>query len=140
MALRKEGLKDAALFVLRAAGFMLFYLHGLGKLKDAYGHFAHGSEWQFAGLVSQTGLPVTTLLALFATFAEGVASLGLAAGLWTRYSALVVTASMSGAIYLHLKTGTKPELALMYWAISFLFIFMEPGRFAIDSWRRGGRR
>src|SRR5262249_41866246 len=138
---RREGLREAALFVLRAAGgFMLFYLHGLDKLKGAYDHFAHGAEWQLPGYVSATGLPFVTLLALFATFAEGIASLALGAGLFTRYSALIVTASMTGALFVHAKTSTKPELAILYWVIALTFVFVEPGRFAIDSMRGGRRR
>jgi uncharacterized membrane protein YphA (DoxX/SURF4 family) len=117
---------------------MLFYFHGLDKLKGAYAHYAHGAEWQFPGIVAGTGLPMVTLLALFATFAESIAAALMAAGLWTRYAAFIVMASMTGAIYHHAKTASRPELALLYWLIAFLFVFQEPGRFALDSLR--GRR
>jgi len=143
MAVRREGMKNLAVFTIRAAtGFMLFYFHGLDKLKGAYGHFAHGSEWQFPEMLSGVGLPLATLLALYATFAEGIASLALGAGLWTRYAGAAITASMLGAIYFHMKTSSRPELAVLYGAIALLFAFVDPGRFSIDALRsgRGSRR
>src|SRR5262249_48557552 len=107
---RGEGLRDAGLLAVRAGGgFLLFYLHGLDKLKFAYQHFAHGAEWQVPGIIAGAGLPLATVLALFATFAEGIASLFLAGGLLTRYAAIIVTLSMAGALYTHIKGGTLGE-------------------------------
>jgi putative oxidoreductase len=140
MAARREGLRDAALLALRfSAGFMLFYLHGLDKLKGAYAHYAHGAEWGFPGHIASIGVPLATFAALFVTFAEGIASLFLAAGLFTRYAAMIVAAAMAGAVYYHAKTATKPELALIYMVIALLFVFHDPGRFALERFRRGRR-
>ena len=140
MTSRRAFLVDLALLIVRATGaFMLFYLHGLDKVKAAYDHYAHGAEWQFPAMIAGTHLPLPTLLALFATFAEGIASLFMGAGLWTQYAATVVAVSMTGAIFTHIQSSTRPELAVLYWVISLLFVFHEPGRFAIDS-KRTGRR
>ncbi|HMG33925.1 MAG TPA: DoxX family protein [Blastocatellia bacterium] len=139
MAVRGEAGRSIALLVVRAGcGAMLFYLHGLDKLKAAYGHFAHGAEWQFPDMIASAGLPMATALALYATFAEGIASLFLAAGALTRFAGLAIVLSMSGALYTHIKTSTKPELALLYLSVALIFVVIDPGRFALDSLR--GRR
>jgi len=140
MAVRGETGRSIALFLVRAGcGFMLFYLHGLDKLKAAYAHFAHGAEWQMPGMLASVGIPMVTLFALYATFAEGIASLFLAAGALTRYAAIVIVLSFLGAIYFHIKTSTRPELALLYLGVALVFVFVDPGRLAVDGMRRGRR-
>jgi len=140
MTSRGEALRSGILFLARAGcGTLLFYLHGLDKIKGAYGHFAHGNEWAFPGMVSSAALPMTTLLALYAVFAEGVASVFLTLGLFTRLAALAIVISMAGAVYFHMKTGTKPELALLYGLLAFPFVVIDPGRIAFDSLRRRRR-
>jgi putative oxidoreductase len=140
MTPRREGLRDAALFAVRfACGFMLFYMHGLDKLKGAYAHFAHGAEWGFPGHVAEMGLPMPTVFAVCAVIAEGIASLFLAAGLFTKYAAILVTLLMTGAVFSHIKAGQGGEMAVLYLVMAFLFIFHDPGRFALDSLRRRRR-
>jgi putative oxidoreductase len=85
------------------------------------------------------GLPMPTVFAVCAVIAEGVASLFLAAGLFTKYAAILVTLLMTGAVFSHIKAGQGGEMAVLYLVMAFLFIFHDPGRFALDSLRRRRR-
>jgi uncharacterized membrane protein YphA (DoxX/SURF4 family) len=113
---------DVGIFLIRfGAGLMLATLHGWGKVAAAYGNLARGQEWPFVG---------------------AVASLGLAAGLFTRYAAFFVLVNMTVAVYRHLTSDLRYELAALYGLIALGFVFVRPGNLSLDAWlgRRSRRR
>ncbi|MEW6212451.1 MAG: DoxX family protein [Acidobacteriota bacterium] len=131
-------LPDVSMFLLRAsAGLMLAFKHGDDKIAAAYGHLFQGQEWGFINGVANLGFPFPTFFAVCAAVAEFFGALFLAAGLFTRYAAALVTANMAVAVYNHLRSDMRFELAAMYGLVALAFIFTSPGRFSIDGLWRG---
>ncbi len=130
-------LPDAGLFLLRAcAGLMLAFKHGDDKIAAAYGYVFQGQEWGFVGAVAGMGFPLAGFFAVCAAVAEFFGALFLAAGLFTRYAAAAVTATMAVAVYRHMTTDMRFELAAMYGLVALAFVFTSPGRFSVDElWR-----
>jgi putative oxidoreductase len=127
---------DLFLLLLRAgAGLMLFGFHGLGKLQAAFG-LLQGREWTFVAFVEKFGFPFPVFFAVCAALAEGVGSLLLAAGLFTRYAAAAVGFTMLIAVAHHVRTDMRFELAAVYLLIALLFVFSPPGRFSLDARRK----
>jgi putative oxidoreductase len=126
---------DLFLLLLRlGAGLMLFGFHGYGKLKGALG-LLQGQEWPFVAFVGNFGFPVPAFFAVCAALAEGVGSLLLAAGLFTRYAAAAVGFTMLMAVTHHVRTDMRFELAAIYLLVALLFVFSPPGRFSLDARR-----
>jgi len=133
-----EYVPDTGLFLLRAsAGLMLAFKHGDDKIAAAYGHVFHGEDWGFVNVVANIGLPFATFFAVSAAMAEFFGALFLAAGLFTRYAAAVVTANMGVAVYTHLRGNMQFELAAMYGLVALAFVFTSPSRFSVDALWRG---
>ncbi|NIT61760.1 MAG: DoxX family membrane protein, partial [Aliifodinibius sp.] len=87
---------SAAIFRIFVAFFML-YGHGWGKLMSVF-----GGEFQF---LDPIGIGPTASLIL-AAFAEGICSLLIIAGFWTRLASLILTINMAVAVFLvHLPGG-----------------------------------
>ncbi len=129
---------DLALFLLRCGmGLMLALFNGWGLVAGAYANLFHGQEWKFIGFVSNFGFPFARFFAVCSALAEFVGGLLLAAGLFTRYAALLVAFNMSVAVYFHMKTDWRFELAAHYLLTAILFIFADPGRLSLDGWLRG---
>jgi putative oxidoreductase len=126
-----------ALLLRLGAGFMLAGWHGWGKIAAATAHFTQGRDWPFIGAVANLGFPFARFFALCAALAEFAGGLLLAAGLFTRYAAIFVAFTMLVAVYNHWKTATSFELAAIYGLIAIAFIFLPPGKFSLDAWRRG---
>jgi putative oxidoreductase len=127
---------DLAFALLRiVAGLQLFAFHGWNKLTAAYGHFAHGNNWMFAQGVGKLGFPFPVFFASLSTFAEGILSLFLVLGLLTRYAAAFIVINMAVAIYRHITSEWRFELAALYGFIALVFVLIPPGRFSIDAGR-----
>ncbi|MGM0546565.1 MAG: DoxX family protein [Bacteroidota bacterium] len=109
--------------------FLMFFGHGWGKLMDVF-------SWNIE-FGDPIGIGPTASLIL-AAFAEGICSLLIAAGFWTRFAALVLSINMFVAIFFfHIPNGDALfggyELAAFY-LISFIFIFLiGPGKYSVDS-------
>ncbi|MBN2731393.1 MAG: DoxX family protein [Balneolaceae bacterium] len=107
--------------------FFLFFGHGWGKLEMVF-----NGNFQF---LDPVGLGPTITL-IFAAFAEGICTILVFLGFYTRLAALFIIVNMAGAfLFVHL--GNDPfggmEMALMY-LVSFVVIFLlGPGKFAVDS-------
>ncbi len=126
---------DLALFLLRCGmGLMLALFNGWGMVTSAYANLFGGQEWGFIGFVEKLGFPFPRFFAVCAALAEFAGGLLLAAGLFTRYAAMVVAFNMSVAVYYHLTTDWRFEMAAHYWLVAVLFVFVGPGRFSIDGW------
>ena len=110
------------------ASFFLFYGHGLGKLEMVL-----NGNFQF---LDPIGLgPMITLI--FAAFAEGICSILVLLGFYTRLAALFVVINMAGAVFTHhFPAGDAfggMEAALLYLVIFFVIFLLGPGKFAMDS-------
>ncbi|CUS96822.1 putative oxidoreductase [Candidatus Kryptobacter tengchongensis] len=115
---------NIAIFLLRfVSGLMLAYFHGLGKVKSAIGYFIQGNEWKFLDTVRNIGFPAPGVFALAATISEFIGGILLAVGLFTRYSAIFIAITMGVAIYRHLTTDMRFELAGLYFLIALVFVF-----------------
>ncbi len=131
---------NIAVSLLRfASGLMLVYFHGLGKVKGAFGYFIGGNEWKFIDTVKSIGLPAPGLFALAATVSEFLGGILLAIGLFTRYSAFFVAFTMAVAIYKHLTTDLRFELAGLYFLIALVFIFKGGEGLSLDNLIRKGK-
>ncbi len=126
---------DISLLLFRAAaGAMLIYFHGWGKIASAYANVIHGEEWGFIGFVASIGFPAARFFAVCAAMAEFFSSLLLITGWFTRYGAMAMGATMIVAVYYHAKGDGRIELAALYLLIGLLFTFISPGRYSIDAW------
>lgn len=123
----------ALLFVRVLAGGMLAAFHGWGKVKSAYALLAHDQEWRFVQVVAGLGFPFPMLFALAAAVAEFFGGLFLAVGFLTRLAASGIAITMLVAVYRHLTTDWRFELAALYLGIAVLFVLGDPGRWALDA-------
>jgi putative oxidoreductase len=113
---------DYGLLILRVAlGFSMLLLHGRGKLLN----FAATAE-KFPALF---GLP-SNVNAGLAVFAEVLCSALLIAGLFTRFAALMLAATMGTAFFLVHKSALvgegNGELAMVY-LIGYATLFLAGG-------------
>ncbi len=117
-----------ALLIFRVVpSFAMIYGHGWGKLMNVFsGNFQFGDP---------IGLGPTLSLIL-AAFAEGICSLLIIFGFYTRAAALVLTINMGVAfLFVHLFNDPfgRMELALVYLAIFLTIFLLGPGKYSIDS-------
>jgi len=123
---------NLGLFVLRAfAGVSLAVAHGFQKLPPSAG-FVEG--------VAALGFPVPGLFAWMTTATELLGGLALAAGFLTRPAALLIAINMGVAGFLrHAPDAySAKELALLFFAIAFMFLCVGGGRFSVDRMLRRG--
>ena len=118
---------SAAIFRIFVAFFML-YGHGWGKLMSVF-----GGEFQF---LDPIGIGPTASLIL-AALAEGIGSILIIAGFWTRLASLILTINMAVAVFfVHLPGGDwfgDMELPVLY-LLSFIVIFLlGPGKYSVDK-------
>lgn len=119
---------DYGLLILRVAlGFSMLLLHGRGKMLDFSATAA-----KFPALF---GLPANINLGL-AVFAEVVCSALLIAGLFTRFAALMLTATMGSAFFFVHKSALvgehNGELAMVYLVAYVTLLFTGAGKFSVD--------
>lgn len=112
---------------------LLFAFHGWGKLLSAYAYFTRGEEWRFVSGVEQLGFPMPAFFALAATLSETLGSTLVALGLFTRYAAAFICITMMVAVYRHVTSDFRFELAAMYAVWALLFIGMSAGRYSLDA-------
>ncbi|HBJ88115.1 MAG TPA: DoxX family protein [Verrucomicrobiales bacterium] len=120
---------DYGLLILRVAlGFSMLLLHGRGKMLN----FSATAE-TMNGLL---GLPGNVNAGL-AIFAEVVCSALLIAGLFTRFAALMLAATMGVAFFVQHKSNLvagpgSGELAMVYLIAYVTLLFTGGGKFAVD--------
>lgn len=119
---------DYGLLILRVAlGFSMLLLHGRGKMLN----FTATLE-KFPALF---GLPANVNLGL-AIFAEVVCSTLLIAGLFTRFAALVLAATMGSAFFFVHKSALvgeqSGELAMVYLIAYVTLLFTGAGKYSVD--------
>jgi putative oxidoreductase len=122
-------LTSVALLVLRLwLGLTLMLNHGLSKLK--------GFDSMASGFPDPLKVGHSVSLALV-VFAEVVVALLLAAGVVTRFGALVLAINMAVAFFMiherKLSGGHSGELAFIYLAAFVALFLAGPGRFSLDN-------
>lgn len=120
--------KTSAMVLRISVAFFMLYGHGWGKLMNVF-----SGNFQF---LDPIGLGPTVSLIL-AAFAEGICSLLILAGFWTRFAALVLTINMAVAVFLvHFPSGDwfgDMELPLFF-LVAFIVIFLlGPGKYSLDN-------
>ena len=114
---------DLGLLVFRLfVGFSMAFAHGLGKLPPSDG---------FILKIGQMGFPLPWAFAWSATLAEFFGGVLIAAGLYTRRSALFLGFTMLVAAFgAHgADPFAKKELSLLYLVACVLLFFQGAGRF-----------
>jgi len=147
---------DLALLALRLSGLFLAVGHGWGKVAALAG----GNGGRFIEGVAALGFPAPGLFAWAAALGEFAGGLLVFVGLGTRYAAalagftMLVAGFVRHKAHLHLlvklglmHAGEKtvegwgnPELALMYLLVMVSLLLTGPGRYALDSYVRIGRK
>lgn len=119
---------DTSLLIFRvSASFFMLYGHGWGKLMNVF-----SGNFQFADPI---GIGVTASLIL-AAFAEGICSLLIIAGFYTRGAALVLTINMAVAfLFVHLFNDpfSGMEKALLFLVIFLTVFLVGPGKYSLDA-------
>lgn len=120
---------DIALLIVRVVfGLSLFFGHGLGKLTVIFS----GQEIMF---MDPIGLGPKFSFYLVA-FAEGIASLLLILGLFSRFSAVVLTFNFLVILVLHGIMLGDPfgvfEMPTLYFGVFAAMIFALPGKYSLD--------
>ncbi|MDZ7682829.1 MAG: DoxX family protein [Fodinibius sp.] len=118
---------SVATFRVLIAFFML-YGHGWGKLMSVF-----GGNFQF---LDPLGIGPTASLIL-AAFAEGICSLLIMFGFWTRLASVILTINMAVAVFfVHLPAGDwfgDMELPVIYLVAFFVIFLLGPGNFSVDE-------
>ncbi len=118
----------ALLFLRLVVGFA-FILHGWGKIQSPMNWMGPDS-------------PVPGIFQFLATLSEFGGGIALIIGFLTPLAALGIGFTMLVATYMHMvvwkdpfvgKGGGSYELALVYLAITILFLMIGPGKFSLDS-------
>lgn len=119
---------SSSLLILRVlASVFMLYGHGWGKLMNVF-----SGNFQF---LDPIGLGPELSLIL-AAFAEGICSILIILGFFTRGAALVLTINMAVAIlFVHLFNDPFGgfELPLLYMVVFFTIFLLGPGKYSIDG-------
>jgi putative oxidoreductase len=121
---------DLGLLAIRIfVGLTLAFAHGMNKLPPVD---------RFVDVVGAMGFPAPALFAWAASISESFGALFLALGLLTRPAALMILITMLVAAFGRHASDpfTDKELALLYGALSAVFLVMGSGRFGVDAWLR----
>jgi putative oxidoreductase len=129
-----KNLSEIAYTALRAgSGILLIYFHGWSKLRGCAGYVFRDEPWRFMDTVARLGFPFPGVFAALAALIETLGAALLIAGLFTRYAAAAIAATMLVAIYRHVSSDMRIESATLYFLVVLLFILQGPGRWSLDS-------
>ena len=110
-------------------GSMMVYNHGWGKIT------AGPEKWDRLGnaLTDFIGIEfLSTFFGFMAAFSESVCALLIVIGLFTRPASILLLFTMFVASMNHIIDGEMPELAIMYFTVTFVIILIGPGKFSLD--------
>lgn len=96
------------------AGLMIFSFTGCINWMAASHIWQGGSPWPLLGDVEAMHFPAPVASAWTATMVQFICSLFIAAGLFTRINAVVLTCALGGAILQNLLAVRDPQLAILY--------------------------
>ncbi len=125
---------DAANVFFRVSlGGMIFFVHGLHKLRGAMAKLRRGQPWPLEKEVAEIHVPFPFASALAATAVQFAGGFLLMLGLATRPVALVLTATLGVAIYQNLATRRDPQLAALYVLGVATLAAWGGGRYSLDA-------
>jgi putative oxidoreductase len=134
---RFSAFEQFALLMLRAgSGIFLALLHGWNKITALFGHLFSGDEWRFIDTVSSLGFPIPVVFAAVVSLVEFVGGLLFAIGYYTRYVALLIAITMGVAVYRHLISDMRYELAALFLLITLYILTRGAGRYSFDRFLR----
>ncbi len=122
-----EKSKDLALLILRITfGLSMFYGHGSGKMGRLFG----SEEIKFG---DPFGLGPVTSLAL-AAFAEGICSILVALGLFTRWALIPLIITMATAFFVvHIADEFSRQEKAILFGLAYVALFISgPGKISLD--------
>jgi putative oxidoreductase len=128
-----EKLGPFAYALMRFSAGAILVPHGIQKIMN---------NWveKGAGNIEQAGLPFPMALAYCAVFAESVAAICVALGLFTRVAAVICWIQMAVITLVfqwkfgYFWTGRGIEFALLWWLLFTAIIFRGGGRWSIDHY------
>lgn len=123
---------DVSLLVLRLfTAFFMFFGHGWGKLSNVFsGNFQFGDP---LGLGPEVSL-------ILSAFAEGICSILIMVGFYTRAAAIFLIINMTVAfLFVHITDPFgRMEMALLYLVIFLSVFLLGPGKYSIDGKMKSG--
>ncbi len=108
----------------------------MGRLIQIYKYLVLHQSWVFVGVVEKLGFPVPPAFALLSALSEGIGTVLLAIGLFTRWAALTISISMAVAVYSKASKSESFELPALYLLGALAIAAFGPGRFSLDRRRR----
>jgi putative oxidoreductase len=128
--MKRTGRDLVLLFLRLVAGGSMFAGHGLSKFR----RLLDGGEITFADPIG-----LGPVLSFYLTvFAEGICTLLICAGLYTRLATIPLIITLLVIIFvIHLQDPFgKIELPLLYLASYVVLLVLGPGRYALDTMRK----
>lgn len=114
-------------------GGLIFFIHGVHKLRGALARLRSGKNWPLETEVAAIHMPLPFASALMATLVQLVGGALLVAGFATRPAAAVLTATLGVAIYQNVATRRDPQLAVLYVLGVATLALWGGGRFSLDA-------
>jgi putative oxidoreductase len=128
---------DAGLLVLRiGAGFSLFALFGLPKVKSAFAFSVHHQPWIFIEFLRRLGFPLPTVAAFLQTLNESLGALFVLIGFYTRVAAAFLAVGFAVATYCSARIAEPSVFMAACYCHMFLVLSLTgPGKYSIDNLR-----
>ena len=128
-------LNDIAATALRlGSAAMLLYFHGWKKLLGCFNYIIKAEPWPCIDTVANLGFPIPGFFAVMGALAESAGALMLLLGLYTRWVAPVIAFMMLVAVYRHVTSDMRFEMAVLYFLVALLFAFAGGGKWSVDAW------
>jgi putative oxidoreductase len=128
---------DAGLLMLRiGAGFSLFALFGLAKVKSAFAFTVHHQPWIFIEFLRRLGFPFPTVAAFVQTLNESLGALFVLIGFYTRVAAAFLAVGFAVATYCSARIAEPSVFMAACYCLMFLVLSLTgPGKISIDDLR-----
>jgi uncharacterized membrane protein YphA (DoxX/SURF4 family) len=123
----------ANVFFRVSLGGLIFFIHGLHKLRGALAYLRRGQPWPLAREVAEIHVPLPFASALAATIVQFAGGALLILGLATRPVALVLTVKLGVAIYQNIATRRDPQLAMLYVLGVATLAIWGGGHYSLDA-------
>ncbi len=129
-----SGSVDVANALFRVSlGGLIFFVHGVHKLRGALAFLRSGQPWALEKEVAEIHVPYPFASALAATVVQFAGGFLLILGLATRPVALVLTVTLGVAIYQNVATRRDPQLAALYVLGVATLAIWGGGRYSLDA-------
>ncbi|HLH08272.1 MAG TPA: DoxX family protein [Terriglobales bacterium] len=128
---------DAGLLILRiGAGFSLFALFGLAKVKAAIALTVHHQPWLFIEFLRRLGFPLPMVAAFVQTINESLGGLFVLIGFYTRIAAAFLTVGFAVATYCSARIHEPSVFIAACYCLMFLVLSLTgPGTISMDGMR-----